>query len=126
VLCECALCAFPDKPAAVREIVRLLRPDGVLALSDMTAEPDRLPIELRSLDASIACIGDARRERHDAAMRELIDHVDARLRVARALRSVTPATLADSIDRSLAITAAAQDAVADGALGYGVLIARRS
>jgi arsenite methyltransferase len=144
VLCECALCAFPDKPAAVREIVRVLRPDGVLALSDMTAEPDHLPIELRSLDAWIACIGDARpldaladllggdglvverRERHDAALRELIDRVDARLRVARALRSAIPATLAGSIDRGLAITAAAQDTVADGALGYGVLIARRS
>jgi SAM-dependent methyltransferase len=140
VLCECALCTFPDKRAAVREIARVLRPGGVLALSDVTAERDRLPAELRSLDAWVACVGDARpldaladllgahgllverRERHDAAMGELVDRVDARFRLARALR---PTALAGSIERGLAITAAAHAALARGALGYGVLIARR-
>jgi arsenite methyltransferase len=141
VLCECALCTFPDKRAAVREIARVLRPRGALAVADMTAEPDRLPSELRSLDAWIACIGDARpldaladllteeglavqrRERHDAALHELVDRVEARLRMAQALRIPVPD---GSIERGLAITAAAHAALAGGALGYGVLIARRS
>jgi arsenite methyltransferase len=112
VLCECALRTFPDKPAAVREITRVLRPGGVLALSDVMADPDRLRVELRSLDAWIACIGDARplpalaeliaaggltvelRERQNAALSELVDRVDARLRVARAVGSAIPAALA--------------------------------
>ena len=141
VLCECALCTFPDKPAAVREIARVLRPGGTLALSDMTAEPDRLPAELRSLDAWIACIGDARpldaladllaaaglvverRERHDQALSKLVDRVDARLRLARAMRTAAPI---GSIERGLALAAAARDAIDAGALGYGVLVARRA
>jgi hypothetical protein len=144
VLCECALCTFPDKVAAACEFARVLRPGGVLALSDMTAEPDRLPDALRSLAAWIACIGDARplteiadllsaqgldvihREPHDQALRTLVERADARLRLARALRSSVPVALADSIERGLEITAAAHEAVASGALGYGVIIARRA
>jgi SAM-dependent methyltransferase len=142
VLCECALCTFPDKPQAVREIARVLRPGGALAISDMTARPDRLPRELRSLDAWIACVADARpldsladllaqngltvtrRERHDRALRELIERADARLRLARALGSTVPAP-AGSIERGLTIAAGARDAVASGALGYGIVVARR-
>jgi arsenite methyltransferase len=143
VLCECALCAFPDKPRAVREIARVLRPGGALALSDMTAQPERLPSELRSLDAWIACVGDARpldpladlltqnglivarRERHDRALQELIERADARLRLARTLGSSVPAALARSIERGLSIAGAARDAVASGALGYAIVVARR-
>jgi arsenite methyltransferase len=143
VLCECALCTFPDKPAAAREFARVLRPGGVLALSDVTAEPGRLPGGLRSLPAWIASIGDARpldeladllsvnglvvtrRERHDAGLRALVERAEARLRLARALRSRIPSDLAGSLDRGLTMAAAAHRAVASGALGYGVVIARR-
>jgi arsenite methyltransferase len=143
VLCECALCTFPDKPAAAAEIARVLRPGGVLALADIVAEPDELAGELRSLAAWIACIADARpldaladllsasglavarRERHDAALLELIERADARLRLARALRSSIPADLGGAIDRALGIAAAARQAVASAALGCGVIVARR-
>jgi arsenite methyltransferase len=143
VLCECALCTFPDKPVAVREIARVLRPGGRLALADVTAPPGRLPSELRSLDAWIACIGDARpldslahllsanglrvarTESHDWALRGLIERADARLRLARALGSSMPSDLSGSIQRGLTVAAAAQQAVAAGTLGYGIVVARR-
>ena len=143
LLCECALCTFPDKTGAVGEIARVLRRGGTLALSDLTAEPDRLPAELHSLEAWIACIGDARplesladllgaaglvvarTERHDAALSTLVARADARLGLARALRSGVPATLAASIERGQAIAAAAQRAITAGTLGYGVVIAHQ-
>jgi ubiquinone/menaquinone biosynthesis C-methylase UbiE len=142
VLCECALCTFPDKPAAARELARVLRPGGALALSDMTADPARLPAELRSLDAWIACIGDARplselsailaaaglvierEERHDDALEALVERAEGRLRLARALGSSIPPALAGSVERGLAIAAGARRALADGALGYGAIVAR--
>jgi len=145
VLCECALCTFPDKSAAAGEFARVLRSGAMLALSDMTAEPNRLPRELRSLDAWIACIGDARPladltdilemagleivglERHDDALIAPIDRADARLRLARALGgSDIPTGLADSIERGLSIAAAARRATAEGALGYAAVLARRA
>lgn len=65
-----------------------------------------------------------RRERHDRALRDLIERADARLRLARALGSTVPA-LAGSIERGLTIAAAARDALASGPLGYGIVVARR-
>jgi SAM-dependent methyltransferase len=144
VLCECALCTFPDKAAAAREIARVLRPGGKLALSDMTADSDRLPHALRSLDGWIACVSDARAlgeiaalladaglevivsERHDEALHAMVDRADGRLRLARALGAGQPPELADSMRRALTVVSAAREAIADEALGYGTVIARKS
>ena len=143
VLCECALCTFPDKAAAASELARVLRPGGKLALSDMTADSDRLPHALRSLEGWIACISDARplgeiaallaeaglevivSDRHDEALHAMVDRADARLRLARALGAGQP-ELSGSIERALTIVSAARDAIADQALGYGTVVARKS
>jgi len=58
VICECALCTFPDKPRAADQIYRVLKPGGQLGLSDLTRS-ELLPPELDSLLAWIACIADA-------------------------------------------------------------------
>jgi arsenite methyltransferase len=138
VLCECALCTFPDKQAAARELARILRPDGRLALSDVVAEPELLPAELTGRAAWIACIGDARpldeivvllegagfaveqTERVDGALEELAERVEARLRAARLLVSGL------DVGRALELVAAAREAIAAGALGYAVVVARRA
>ena len=41
-LSECSLCLFPDKQAAVAEMVRTLRPGGVIAVADVTAVARRV------------------------------------------------------------------------------------
>jgi arsenite methyltransferase len=135
-LCECALCTFPDKEAAAAELARVLRPGARLALSDVTADPARLPAELTSLAGWVACVADARpleeiaellagagltveaAEPHDSALAKLLERVEARLRLARLI-------LDGGVERGLGLVGAARAALAEGTLGYGVVIARR-
>lgn len=140
VLCECALCLFPDPARAVREMARVLRVGARLALADVTAAPDRLPPELRTREAHLACLGGARpleeivrlvrsaglavqsAERHDDAAHALLDRVEARLRLARL---VGLGALADGLGTARTIVDAARRALVEGTLGYAVVIARR-
>ena len=59
VFCECSMSIFPDKSRAVREIRRLLRPGGSLGLSDVMAEPGRLPGELEGNMGQVLCLSGA-------------------------------------------------------------------
>lgn len=59
VICECALCTFPDKRSAVAEFARVLGQGGRVGISDLTRRGS-LPSELKSLEAWIACVADAR------------------------------------------------------------------
>jgi arsenite methyltransferase len=136
-LCECALCTFPDKPAAARELARVLRPGARLALSDLTARPAELPESLASLHAWVACVGDARplseitdllaragldvehTETHDDALTALLDRVEARLKVATLLAEDATRTARELLHHI-------RRAVEAGTLGYGVVIARRA
>jgi SAM-dependent methyltransferase len=143
VVCECALCTFPDQAKAAAEFARVLRPGGRLGLTDVTADAGRLPPELTGLSARIACIADARplagyarilaaaglrvlvTERHDLAMLRMIDQIEARLNL---MHMTAPDRLAAAgLDSGAAphVLGAARAAVAAGALGYALLIAVR-
>lgn len=141
VLCECSLCTFPDKRAAAAELARVLKPGGRLALSDVTADPGRLPAALRTLDAWIACLADARPlaalvellsgagllaetvERHDDTLSRLLDRVETRLRVAKV--ALAPDGDPALVGRGLELVAEARRSLECGVLGYAVVIARR-
>ena len=138
-LCECSFCTFPDKEAAAAELARVLRPGARLVLADVVAEPERLPDELRSLTAWVACIADARPlpelsallgrvgfviehvERHDAALGGLLERVDARLRTAALLGG---GFLDCGIEEGRALVRAARDALRGRSLGYASILAR--
>jgi hypothetical protein len=140
VLSECALCTFPDKRAAARELARVLRPGGRFALSDMTAAQERLPEGLRSLSAWVACIGGAERldslvrlleeaglavehaEQRGGLLAELLERIEARLRAARMLQ--LPG-LDGQIGRGLQLAGAARAALTRGELGYAVILGHR-
>jgi arsenite methyltransferase len=139
-LSECSLCTFPDKPRAIAEMARVVRPGGTIAIADITADLDALPAPLRSAAARVACVADARSadeyaallrdagceplaiEPHDAELRVMADRVEARLRVARML-----AARGEQRERVAAATTLARmaiEAIARGTLGYALIAAR--
>ncbi|MFE9259024.1 class I SAM-dependent methyltransferase [Streptomyces sp. NPDC006879] len=143
VVCECALCTFPDKVRAVAEFARVLRPGGRLGLADVTVEPGQLGPELSGLGARIACLGDALplhgyvdlltgaglrtvlAEPHQRALLAMVDRIEARLAL---LRMTAPGMLSSAnIDPSATtvVLAQARRAVAGQTLGYALVIAHK-
>jgi ubiquinone/menaquinone biosynthesis C-methylase UbiE len=143
VVCECALCTFPDKATAAREMARVLRPGGRVGITDVTADPARLPAQLTGLAARVACVADARTEaghqqilseaglrvgaveRHNPALARLVEQIGARLEL---LRMTAPDRLAELGLRAVTwqpVLDAARAAVADDALGYVLITAEK-
>ena len=144
VICECAFCTFPDKPAAAAQFARLLRPGGQVGITDVTVSARGLPRELTGLQAWVACIADARplhdyeqllrdaglrithTEVHDQALHRMLDQIDARL----ALLGITAtdrlsAAAGMDVDAMLRYTRLARQAVHRGLIGYTLLTAQK-
>jgi arsenite methyltransferase len=143
VVCECALCTFPDKPAAVGEFARVLKPGGRVGLSDLTRSGP-LPRELEGVAAWIACIADARpvdeyrallagaglvvgiTEEHDSALVDFVEAIRSRLFATEImvglkkveLPGIDLATVKDIVRHALA-------AAKSGTLGYAIVTAAK-
>jgi SAM-dependent methyltransferase len=143
LMCECALCTFPDKNAAARQFARILRRGGLAGITDVTIN-DALPLELTSLTAWVACVADActvtdytsilagaglhvrQIESHHDSLLKMIDRIDARI---TALRIAAPKLLADNgvaPDAVLAYTRLVTDAVKAGQIGYSLITAEKT
>lgn len=142
VVCECALCLFSRKDLAVAEMHRVLRPGGVVAIADVTAELDDLPASLRGVAGQVACVAqalpsdgyeallhDARfelvaTESHDAALAELVEEAECRLRLVRTLDIAAP--YREAIGEAVELAREAGHSIASGSLGYRLFVARRA
>jgi arsenite methyltransferase len=142
VVCECALCLFSGKAQAIAEMRHALRPGGVVAIADVTAEFEDLPASLRGAVARVACVGEAlprdgyaemlddaglelvASESHDGALAAMTERVEARLRVARMLLSADGS--AGLIGEAIELVGEAQQAIVAGSLGYRLFVARTS
>jgi arsenite methyltransferase len=143
VVCECAFCTFPGKPAAAREFARVLQPGGRVGVTDVTIAPGGLPGDLAGLAGWVACLADARPagaytallgdagltvtavEEHDDALGRMVDQIDARLRVLRMSAGKNPALAGVDIERALELTGQAARAVAAGVAGYAMVVAEK-
>ncbi|WP_116244611.1 class I SAM-dependent methyltransferase [Nocardiopsis sp. FIRDI 009] len=143
LVCECALCTFPDKPAAAAEFARVLRPGGRVGITDVTVADGGLPDELAGIAGWVACVADAlpadayaellraaglrvlRVAAHDGALVRMIDRIDARIRL---LAMASPARMAEAgvdADAVAPYLSAARRAAAAGDIGYALLVAER-
>ncbi len=143
VLCECAFCTFPDKPAAAREFARVLYPGGRLGLSDLTRS-GVLPAQLNGLLAWIACIGDALPaaeyvahleraglqslplEAHNDALARMVRDIQGRLLAAELMVGLEKMSLPGvDFKEAKTVAASAAGAVRSGLLGYCLVTAKK-
>lgn len=144
VISECSLCTFADRARAVREMRRVLRPGGHVSVSDVVAEVERLPSELRGALGAIACVGDAlppgaHREMLEGAGLEVLveedrsadaitiaDRITDRLRGVRIAGLDALVPLEGGVRKALELVAEARDAITDGRIGYTLVSAVRT
>ena len=143
VLMECVLSTLERKPESLRQLYRITKPGGFIALTDVTLSGE-LPPELQGSIGAALCMADARelddymsmvedagfrvREYRSAkeAVQGLIKKIGTRLMIADA--AVGLGSL--KVDRSLIVDArnalkTASALVEEGTLGYGLIFAQR-
>lgn len=143
VICECAFCTFPSKPAAAKEFFRALKPSGQIGLSDLTRAERPIP-GLEGLLSWISCIGDAAPveryalhlrqagfqietiEDHSDALLEMVQQVQGRLLATEVMAGLKKISL-PGVDFATGkqFAQAALQATRSGALGYMAIAARK-
>lgn len=143
IVCECAFCTFPSKQVAASEFHRVLKPGGLLGLSDLTRTEEALP-DLGGLLAWIACIADALPvnrytailqaaglhpkvvEDHGPSLTEMVRQIQGKLLGAEILSKLKKIEL-PGVDFATAkqFAGAAMVAARNNQLGYTLIVAKK-
>jgi ubiquinone/menaquinone biosynthesis C-methylase UbiE len=143
VVCECALCMFPDKARAAAEFARVLKSGGRVGISDLTRSGS-LPRELEGVAAWIACVADARTldeyralfagaglavgavEEHDSALVDFVEPIRSRLFATEIMVGLKKLEL-PGIDLKLVkdVVRHVYAAAKSGTLGYAIVTAAK-
>lgn len=142
VICECALCTFPNKPLALSEFYRVLKPGGHVGISDLTRSGN-LSQDLQGLLSWVACIADALPAGEylqlmanagfctdygytavDEALSEMVGTIQKNLVGAKIMKGLGKLNLPESVDLDEAarVAKSARSAIESKQLGYGVFI----
>ena len=143
-VCECSMSLFMNKPRAVAETARLLKPGGKFGLSDVTIEPGALPPELEGDLGQVLCMtsaltadgyvdlledgGFAVTERLDASAEiiKILDEVEGKLAAYLAFQRMNGASSeGGQLERSPDLVAKVRKMVAAGELGYWLYVGEK-
>jgi ubiquinone/menaquinone biosynthesis C-methylase UbiE len=143
VICECAFCTFPNKPAAAEEFARVVRVGGRVGISDVTRNSALTP-DLDGLLSWLACIADAQPattyaellartglkvrviEEHDAALRDFVEQVRLRLLAADVMVGLRKLALPGfDLESAKYLVKNALNAITEGQLGYAIVVASK-
>lgn len=141
VFCECALCTFTDAPGVLIEILRVLKPGGRLALSDIVINAP-LPEQLHSALGHALCIAGARSTHdyqslmvaagfkpprcHDVsrALLDTVQQIEQRLALAEVILALQQTDLPREFCNPNEFISLARNFIQSGGLGYSLFIAR--
>jgi len=137
VLCECALCTFPDQAAAVAGFRRVLGRGGRVGIADVTLEWGRLPAELDTPIGRVACVAGALPESgYERLLRErgfddvvIEPHPEAALATVDSITGGLEAVregLRDlfDVEEALRLLDVARNAIQEGTIGYALIAGR--
>jgi SAM-dependent methyltransferase len=146
VVSECALCTFTDQPRALAEVFRVLRPGGLIGITDVVVERE-LPPRARTVLFHVACISGAMpvrgyldalegagfsellHEDHSYAIGELIDKAERLVvgwRFAEQMYGVDlEAFTGVSQEEAKEMLGGAREWIDNGDLGYGLLMGKK-
>ena len=146
VVCECSMSLFADKPGAVAQAVRVLKPGGRLGLSDMTVEPGALPEELQGYIGQLLCLAEAlnvsgyvgllveggltitRQENASDQLVRILDEIEAKLGALSAWQDIAgqQGFGGGMLNQAPQLIHRLRGLVSEGKLGYWLFVAQKS